>query len=321
MCVEDACQGNEICSSFSDCFLNGQCKKSAVEKSEQSKKWRLQQKQESPLHGYLLSNVNKSPLKTAGYLATAPASRKRLLSSDTSAILPVIAHMTNIQKSGNASWLNIKGTHGLENTIANMNLKAKKQDNALVSDSSKRTHAADTPTKSSQLFRSSVLYEAPQVEWRLTTQDNKENVTKPVKKLPESEDVEQELGEAIKDDWLLRKSPAKLPLEKAVADKENHVFLADRIKSQLSIATMNSIESIKEKIDRLNAETEKSSLDTVNKESWLLQQSSTQRADNKVLEEVMESKSEWLSNSSVSSFSIISEPDSRSSEWLMPPIL
>ncbi|KAF2348522.1 hypothetical protein FHG87_020723 [Trinorchestia longiramus] len=370
VCVEEACQGNEVCASFSDCFLNGQCHKNATEKVDQSSKWRLQQQQQLQqetqasqllLHQkYLLHKLKKqvleetnpnvqTPAKVAGWIVPTNVARKRFLSDQTSAIQPVIAHMNAIQRSSNGSWLLMAGTNSLDGSIASLNLRNKRENSptvtTLVQDQwvskkmRKDSEKDEAKTVGSATFRSAILYQAPTARWRLDNEAQKDQkchdeITKPMKKLPESEDVDDDGGESrtINNDWLLKKcdlksSPKKSALEKTMTDNENsNVFLANRIKSQLSLASMTNIENLKERIDKMSAQAEKQVNETTSgtnqlrqddKDAWLLQQSPAQQADNKILEEIMKKKSEWLSTSSQASFSVISESESRGSSWLL----
>ncbi|XP_018018871.1 uncharacterized protein LOC108675379 [Hyalella azteca] len=344
VCVEEACQGNETCSSFSECFMNGQCKKNALEKTDQTNKWRLQQKPLQQLQlsdqDFLLRNLNKGPPaeqttyaqtqlgNSKTFLMPSNLARKRLHSSPNSAIQPVIAHMDAIQRSSNGSWLLIKGTNGIAASLANIDLNSTscgiENFEASAEDINKKMRAnAESGEMKSLAFRAAILYQAPSAQWRLSSSEDKEqkNACNSGKKLPESDDVEKDSSN-VKNDWLLKKagltSPKRSVLEKLAAENENsNMFLADRIKSQLSLASLASIENLKEKIDRLSAEAGKSA-EVGDADSWLLQQSPAQRADNQILEEIMEKKSEWLSTSSQSSFSVISESESRGTGWLMP---
>lgn len=315
ICVEEVCQGNELCSSFSDCVLSGQCKKSAQEKLNQSARWQLQQ---------LAEEHDTTPLQFAMDISFSSRKRNLSESSTSEAAKSVIAHMNSILSSNNVSWLRSsesKTDHnsgGLDvSSPINLENVNKKQ---------KIAHSVKDNTN----YRSNILYVAPNMSWILSNksltsptpaQDNKlsraSSVMSRVHELHTDLDT-KETQDEISKAWLL----PLLQTKKFCCEKENNCCRnGDNLqKTQLSSTQFGSIESIMDKIDRLSVSSNKSAIisDIERKESWLLQQCSSNIIDKNILEEVMKEKSEWLSNSSMSSFSIITDIDTTNSNWLLP---
>ena len=274
VCVEEVCQANESCPSFSSCLMGGQCQRSAEEKALQSSMWRLKH--------------SNNP-------------RKRHFSNNNEPAKRVVNHMANILSSENANWL----------------IKTKKSEE----EPNKRMKTNHLETLAPAKKSSAILYQPPQTSWVLdppqvcqkedfvedfTQVYQKEDFVDDFPQICQKEDFVEDFNKNISN-WLLS-SKELVNKKKANCEKENSLYRACLFKSQLSLNSFGSIENVKDKIEKIDSD--------FKKDKWLLQQSI--KADNKILEEVMNSKCEWLSNSSMTSFSIISEPEvAQCNSWLL----
>lgn len=304
VCVEEACQANEMCGSFSNCVLSGQCMKSAQEKADQSTKWLLKQ-------GSLDRSAATGAVKTQQAHNCAKGTARSAM----------LDQFRKISKTGNSEWLASKSVtalevqrpfqHNLSTPISEYKryfLSAPKDD-ANVNKKQKLDH-----TQSG----SSILYKPPSVSWILPANICTQT---PSRKCLENPTRALELqNDAVNDNkmWL---SSAETAVIKAAFEKENN-FCRDSI--------MNNFENLADKVENISFDTKSSTpilSDLEMKEFWLLQQYPNTN-DNKIMEEIMNkkyelegiiSKSDWQSISSLCSFSVITETDSLNdnSSWLI----
>lgn len=217
--------------------------------------------------------------------ATLDPSRKRSLSDANESGRLVLNHMNSILKSDNENWLS-----GIKREQSGEYKKMK------VSHSPSR--AVD-----------GILYKPPNVNWIQPS----ENAA------PKTEDFQPE--DKIYDNitaWLLRGKP--VPKE-ALSHKS--LSKSAKTKSQTSLWDYygESEENLKEKIEKLCIDDNQLS-DLEVKQQWLIKNSSDVRENNKnVTKRMLDpmENCEWLSNTSMSSFTIISDSDSRypTKDWLL----
>lgn len=356
--VENACQANETCNNFSNCIMGGKCKQAALEKADQTARWQQQQTQSEDFNQSQLCvfkmdltvNSRKRHLsESTGEPAKAVVSHMTNIRSSANGTWLMPAKPESLCDGLNQLNLDNKVCWSGKSFSGSSRASTPLPDVMDVNKKLKVNHFFNASPASvntqPNTMRSAIMYQAPQVSWCLKSSSQIELVDKKDSSLeidglssllPDvaSEDAARvppigqvldasEVNTASSDTvtWLLplatkEGTVLRVSTKKASNDKENNLCRASIIKS---LTDVGSIENLKDKVDHFAGESDnKAPSDLELKESWLLQKCSSLKADNKILDEVMKQKSEWLSSSSLASFSVISDPDGFSNSWLLP---